>query len=123
MIIPRTPIGRRTAACWLLGSAVLFVITLLRIETGSGERSALSTLVALYFMAFPAGHLGVLAIAAVKIHLYVESQAVLSIGHEAVALWIALTLLGYFQWFVALPRLAQGCRWLAAFLFKRIFAR
>ena len=47
----------------------------------------------------------------------------LSIVTEGLALWAALTVLGYLQWFVLLPWLARGARRLVDRLCARFLAR
>ncbi len=117
---PRHPFLRVIAVLWLLAAIVMLVVTLLRPEIGPNERSALSSLVPLYFLSLPAGHLGVTALNELKVKRYVESRYVASVFSDGLALWAALTLLGYVQWFVLLPWLARR---LADFLCNRFLAR
>ena len=44
-------------------------------------------------------------------------------AEEGLLLWIALTMLGWLQWFVLLPWVARKARKATDFLFKRFFAR
>jgi hypothetical protein len=114
---------RAALALWLLIAVVLLVVTLLRPEVQADERSALSTLVPLYFMSFPLGHVGVMALSRLKLELYAGSAYVPGIHEEGLLLWLALTVLGLLQWFVLLPWLARKSRQLADFLSRRFFAR
>ena len=84
----------------------------------AGERSALSTLVPLYFLSFPLGHAGVAVLSWLKVKLYTGSGHVLGMHEEALLLWSALTVLGLLQWFVLLPWVARWSRRLGDFLFK-----
>ena len=120
---PRHPALRIAAVAWLLAAVVLIAVTLLRPETQANERAALSGLVALYFLSFPLGHLGLLAVGKLKLELYVTSHFVPGIVFEGLMLWGALTALGYLQWFVLLPWVSRKCRLLAEFLSRRFFAR
>jgi len=122
-LVPRHPVLRIVATAWLIASAVLLVVTLLRPEVGLNDRAALSGLVPLYFISFPLGHLGLLALGKLKLELYVTSQFVPSIFSEGLMLWAALTALGYLQWFVLLPWVSRLCLRLAGFLSKRYLAR
>ena len=120
---PRHPVIRIVATLWLLAAAVLLLVTLLRPEVHANDRAALSSLVPLYFLSFPLGHLGLLAINQLKLELYAASHAVPGIFSEGLMLWAALTVLGYVQWFVLLPWVSRLCRRLASFLSKRYLAR
>lgn len=120
---PRHPVLRIVATVWLLASVVMLVVVLLRPEIQANERAALSSLVPLYFLSFPLGHLGLLAVNQIKLDLYVTSQVVPGIFYEGLMLWATLTVLGYVQWFVLLPWVSRLCRRLADFLSKRYFAR
>jgi hypothetical protein len=120
-------IGDRTRAAlraalvaWLLVAIVLLAVTLLRPDMQADERSALSTLVPLYFMSFPLGHAGVAALSRLKVELYTASGGVLGMREEALLLWSALTALGLLQWFVLLPWVARTSRQLGDCLFKRV---
>lgn len=120
---PRHPALRVAAVAWLLASIVLITVTLLRPEIQANDRGALSTLVPLYFMSFPLGHLGVMAISKLKVALYMDSQYVPGIFTEGLILGTCLVVLGYFQWFVLLPWVSRKCCQVADFLSKRYFAR
>lgn len=114
---------RIAAVIWLLAAIVVLVVTLLRPEIPANDRAALSSLVPLYFLSFPLGHAGVLALGWLKVKLYVNSGMVLGIFSEGLILWGALTVIGWLQWFVILPWLVRKSRQLADFLFNRYFAR
>ena len=122
-LFPRHPVLRIVATLWLLAAAVLLLVTLLRPEIQANDRAALSSLVPLYFLSLPLGHLGLLAVNQVKLDLYVTSQAVPGIFTEGLILWAALAVLGYLQWFVLLPWVSRLCHRLAGFLSKRYLAR
>jgi hypothetical protein len=122
-LFPRHPVLRIVATAWLLASVVMLLVTLLRPELGLNERAALSSLVPLYFLSLPLGHLGLAALGKLKLELYVSSQFVPSLFSEGLMLWAALTVLGYLQWFVLLPWLSRKCRSLADVLSKRYLAR
>lgn len=114
---------RVALALWLLIAVVLLVVTLLRPEIQADERAALATLVPLYFLSFPLGHVGVMVLSRLKIELYAGSGYVLGIHEEGLLLWLGLTVLGLLQWFVLLPWTARKARQAADFLFRRFFAR
>ncbi len=120
---PRHPILRVVATAWLLASVVMLIVTLARPEIGLNERAALSSLVPLYFLSFPLGHLGLLALNRLKVELYVTSHVMPGIFTEGLLLWALLTLFGYVQWFVLLPWLARKSRQLTDFLFNRHLTR
>ena len=122
-IFPRHPILRIVATAWLLASIAMLLVTLLRPEIGLNERAALSSLVPLYFLSFPLGHFGLLALNRLKVDLYVTFNVVPGIFTEGLLLWVLLTILGYAQWFVVLPWVSRKFRQLADFLFNRHLAR
>jgi hypothetical protein len=118
----RHPFLRFAAIVWLLIAMAILAVALQRSGTGPHERTALSTLVPLYFLSFPSGHMGVRAVSRLKVKLYHHSNYVPEVAAEAVALWTSLTVLGYLQWFVLVPWVARGLRWLAGFLCGRLRA-
>lgn len=120
---PRHRFMRFMATLWLLAAVAMLLITLLRAEIWPNDRAALSTLVPLYFLSLPSGHLAVVALTKLKIELYVGSGQVLSIFSEGLALWTALAALGYLQWFVMLPWIARRARDLTDRLCARFQAR
>lgn len=122
-LVPRHPVLRAAATAWLLVAVVLLVVTLLRPEMQAGERTALASLVPLYFLSFPLGHLGVMALSRLKLELYAGSGYTLGMHEEGLLLWLALAVLGLLQWFVLLPWVARRARQATDFLFKRLFAR
>ena len=122
-LFPQHRLLRIAAVSWLLVSAVLITVTLLRPEILANDRAALSSLVPLYFLSLPLGHLGLLAVNRLLLELYVTSHTVPGIFSEGLMLWAALTVLGYIQWFVLLPWVSRLCRRLAGFLSKRYLAR
>ncbi|HEY7656628.1 MAG TPA: hypothetical protein VH881_07175 [Burkholderiales bacterium] len=122
-LLPQHPVIRLVATAWLLASVVLLTVTLLRPDITGNDRAALVYLTPLYWLSFPLGHAGVLAGIRVRLELYLELNFVPSILSEGLYLWTVLTALGYLQWFVLLPVLAQKCRQLADVLSRRSPAR
>jgi hypothetical protein len=122
-IVPRHPWMRLAATAWLLASVVLLTVTLLRPDITGDSRSALVALTPLYWLAFPLGHVGVMAGIELRLRLYLELNFVPSVLAEGLYLWTALTVLGYAQWFVLVPLLARTLRQLSGFLSKRTAAR
>jgi hypothetical protein len=122
-LLPQHPVIRLVATAWLLASVVLLTVTLLRADITGNDRAALVYLTPLYWLSFPLGHAGVLAGIRVRLELYLELNFVPSILSEGLYLWTVLTALGYLQWFVLLPVLAQKCRQLADVLSRRSPAR
>ncbi|MGH8703692.1 MAG: hypothetical protein ACREVR_21270 [Burkholderiales bacterium] len=122
-LFPRHPVMRLVATAWLLASVVLLTLTLLRPDISGNDRSALVYLTPLYWLSFPLGHAGVIAGIELRLRLYLEMNFVPSILSEGLYLWTALTVLGYAQWFVLLPLIAQKCRQLAHFLSRHFPAR
>jgi hypothetical protein len=108
--LPRRRYLRIAAAIWLAAALVVLVAMLLRPELRADERSALSSLVPLYFMSFPLGHVGLEAIIRLRVELYVASGFVPGIFPEGVWLWALLTVAGYLQWFALLPMITTGIR-------------
>jgi hypothetical protein len=122
-LFPRHPVMRITATVWLLASVLMLTFTLLRPDIAGASRSALVYLTPLYWLAFPLGHVGVMAGIELRLRLYLELNFVPSVLAEGLYLWAALTILGYVQWFVLVPILAQKLKQLSGFLFKRDPAR
>jgi hypothetical protein len=122
-LLPRHRVTRFAATLWLLASVVMLVITLLRPDIHGNDRTALIYLTPLYWLSFPFGHLGVMAGIRLRLELYLSHNLVPSVFAEGLFLWTALTVLGYLQWFVLLPWVADGCRRLSRFLFNRDAAR
>jgi hypothetical protein len=120
---PRNPVMRAVATAWLLASVVMLTFTLLRPDISGNERSALVYLTPLYWLSFPLGHAGVIAGIQIRLELYLNYNFVPSILSEGLYLWTVLTALGYAQWFLLLPLVAQKCRQLSHFLSKRDPAR
>lgn len=120
---PRHPVMRLVATAWLLASVVMLTITLLRPDISGNDRSALVYLTPLYWLSFPLGHVGVIAGIQIRLELYLSFSFVPSILSEGLYLWTTLTALGYVQWFLLLPLVAQKCRQLSHFLSKRGPAR
>jgi hypothetical protein len=123
ILLPRHRVTRLAATLWLLASVLMLTATLLRPDIHGSERAALVYLTPLYWLSFPLGHLGVMAEMRLRLELYLSYNMVPSIFAEGVFLWTALTLLGYAQWFLFLPWVAEGCWRLSRFLFNRDPAR
>lgn len=122
--MPRRRALRILAVVWLLAAVAMLVITLLRPEIQADERRALSSLVPLYFMSFPLGHLGLEALIRLKVELYVANEFVPGIFPESVWLWTLLTVLGYAQWFLLPPLISSAIRRLGnAYTRRRAAAR
>lgn len=117
-LFPRHPVLRIAAMLWLLAAVALLLVTLLRPEIQANERAGLSSLVPLYFLSLPLGHLGVLALGWLKVELYVSYQFVPGLFAEGLMAWALLAVLGYAQWFVLVPWLAGQCRRLAGLPFR-----
>ena len=124
-LVPRGRTARWLAIAWLLAAVVMLVLMLLRPELQADQRTALSTLVPLYFLSFPLGHAGLMACNQLKLALYLDSgfDFVPAIFTEGMFLWVFLTVLGYVQWFLLLPGISRKCARLARFLFTREAAR
>ncbi|HKA40019.1 MAG TPA: hypothetical protein VKD25_09625 [Burkholderiales bacterium] len=123
VFFPRHRVTRLAATLWLLASVLMLAATLLRPDIHGSDRAALIYLTPLYWLSFPLGHLGVMAGIRLRVELYLSDNLVPSVFAEGLFLWTALTVLGYLQWFVLLPRVADGCRRLSRFLFNRDAAR
>ena len=107
---------------WLLVSLATLLVMLLRPGVYAGDRSALSTLVPLYWLSLPLGHVGVMEGIDIRTALYVAGAAP-GILAEGLYLWLVLSLLGYVQWFLLLPRIARACQQLLQCLFNRDAAK
>ena len=122
IFLPKHPASRRVAALWLLACLATLVIMLLRPGLYEGDRSALSTLVPMYWLSLPLGHAGVLAGIDIRTALYLAGAAP-GILAEGLYLWLVLAVLGYVQWFLLLPLIARKCQQLLHFLFNRDAAK
>jgi hypothetical protein len=122
MLLPTHPASRRVAVLWLAACLATLVVMLARPGLYEGDRSALATLVPLYFLSFPLGHAGVMAGIEIRTALYLAGAAP-GILAEGLYLWLALGALGYAQWFLLLPLIARQCQRLLHFLFNRDAAR
>ena len=119
---PRHRVSRRIAAIWLFFCVATLVVTLARVALHEGDRSALTTLVPLYWMSLPLGHAGIMAIIDIRTALYVAG-AMPGLLVEGFASWLVLMALGYVQWFLLLPLVARGCQRVLQFLFNRDVTR
>jgi hypothetical protein len=123
-LLPRHRVLRIVATVWLTAALAILAVMLLRPELQADERRALSSLVPLYFMSFPLGHLGLEALIRLKVELYVANEFVPGIFPEGIWLWTLLTMLGYAQWFLLPPLISSAIRRLGrAFTTWRATAR
>ena len=114
---------RVVAALWLAAALAMLVAMLVRAAGAPGGRAALAVLVPLYFMSLPAGQLGMEAASRLRVYLYTEADYVPTLALEGAVIWIALSVLGFLQWFVVLPWLARRApQWIRS-LFGRYTAR
>jgi hypothetical protein len=97
----------------------LFIMTLLQRGLYADDRSALATLVPVYFLSFPCGHLALMAVNKIKLALYWSAEFSPGILAEGVFLWTFTVVLGYAQWFILLPWLSRKCLQLSRTLFNR----
>lgn len=118
-LLPKHRLSRFAATLWLLVCAVFLILTLLKHDLYSDERSALTHLVPVYFLSFPAGHIAVVAISKIKLALYLDVNFEPSILSECVFSWIFSVILGYLQWFILLPWVSRQCWRLFNALFNR----
>lgn len=109
-MFPQHRVMRIGAVLWLVVAAALLVAMLLRPELQANERKALSVLVPLYFMSFPLGHAGLLAVNRMTLELYLSNEFVPAIYVEGVWLWTLMTVLGYAQWFLLPPFVSSRIR-------------
>ena len=98
------------------------IVMLLRTGLNEGDRAALSTLVPMYWLSLPLGHVGVMAVIDIRTALYLSGMAP-AIAVEGLLLWLALAVLGYVQWFLLLPLIARKCQQLLLTLFNRDAAK
>jgi len=121
-LLPKHPASRRAAAIWLMACAAGLVIMLLRLVMNGGDRTALTTLVPMYWLSLPLGHLGVMAGIDIRtaLHLAGSPPGILA---EGLFLWLVLSVIGYAQWFLLLPLVARKCQQLLHFLFNRDTAK
>ena len=117
-LLPKHAVSRRLAALWLLACAVTLGIMLVRVGLHEGDRSALSTLVPMYWLSLPLGHVGVMAGVDIRTQLHVAGTPP-GILAEGLYLWLVLGILGYAQWFLLLPLIARGCQRLLQLVFNR----
>jgi hypothetical protein len=109
-LLPEHPVTRAIAAAWALICVACLLLTLLQADLYANERRALRLLVPVYFLALPSAHLAFAAIAKTKLALYLNAGMEPALPVEAAALWTLTVALGYAQWFIALPWLAQRFR-------------
>jgi hypothetical protein len=100
---------RVVAAIWLLACTTFLILTLAQPDLYEDKKTALARLVPVYFLSFPTGHLAVMAAMRIKLSLYLQFHADPDIFPESVFLWVAMTALGYVQWFLLLPWLSRKC--------------
>ena len=109
-LFPGHRVLRYVAVAWLLAAMVMLVVTLLRPDMQANLRTALSSLVPLYFLSLPLGHAGLMAVNKLKLELYLSNEFVPGIWSEGLLLWTLLTVLGYVQWFLLLPFISRKIR-------------
>ena len=119
--LPKHPVSRRIAMAWLVACLGTLIVMLARLGLHA-DRTALSTLVPLYWLSLPLGHAGMMGIIDARTALYLSGTAP-GIVIEGIASWLMLALLGYAQWFLALPLVARKCQQLLQFLFNREAAK
>jgi len=111
--------SRVAAALWFLACLAFLLLALLQRDLHANERSALAIMVPVYFLSFPFGHIALLAIAKIKLALYMNAGFEPSILAECLYLWTFMVVLGYLQWFIVLPWLTRKCWQLCSVLFHR----
>lgn len=115
-LLPRHPTARRVAAVWLAACLAILAVMLAHPGIDGESKSALRTLVPLYFLTFPLGHAGLMACIEIKLALYLREVPMPGILLEGLFLWTSMTILGYAQWFLLLPWLSRKCRQLSDLL-------
>lgn len=120
--LPRHPASRRLAALWLLACVASLVVMLVRLGLNGGDRTALTTLVPMYWLSLPLGHAGVMAGIDIRTALYLAGTPP-GILAEGLYLWLALGVIGYGQWFLLLPLAVRKGQQLLHFLFNRDAAK
>lgn len=118
-LIPQHRYTRVVALVWFAACFVFLVLTVLRANQHIEDRTALATLVPVYFLGFPSGHLALLLINKIKLALYLNVEFEPSLWSEGVLLWTLTTVAGYFQWFILLPWLSRRCVQLSRLLYRR----
>ena len=117
-ILPSHPASRRAAVLWLMVCAASLVVMLARLALHAVDRTALTSLVPMYWMSLPLGHAGVMAGIDIRTALYLAGTPT-SILAEGLFLWLVLGVIGYGQWFLLLPLVVRKCQQLLHFVFNR----
>jgi hypothetical protein len=120
--LPKHPASCRVAALWLLACLATLIVMLLRPGLYEGDRSTLTTLVPIYWLSLPLGHVGVMAGIDIRTALHVAGSPP-GLLAEGLYLWLVLSMIGYAQWFLLLPLVARKCRQFLHFLFNRDAAK
>ena len=108
-LYPRHRLSRIAAVLWLLVCLACLLITLLKPDLHGDDRSALKTLVPVYFLGFPSTQFAVVAMSKIKLATYLNAGFTPSVFSEGVALWVLMITLGYLQWFIVLPWISRLC--------------
>ena len=118
-LFPHHPVSRGAAALWFLACLTFLALTLLQAGLYVNDRNAFAMMVPVYFLAFPFGHIAVLAIARIKLGLYMNGGLEPDLLAECLMLWTCTVVLGYLQWFIFLPWLARKCWQVCGVLSRR----
>lgn len=98
------------AALWFVACLLVLLLTLPGLDAHTDTRSALARLLAVYFLGFPSTHLAFVVVSKLKLALYLGSGFEPSLLSECLFTWTLMVVLGYAQWFIALPWLSRLCR-------------
>ena len=104
-LVPRHRVGRYAAAAWALACAISLAAFLL-LPAVAGSRTPLTMFVPLYLTGTPSSHAAMLTVNELRLRIYLDGGT-LGLAAEGIMLWTLLTVLGYLQWFVVLPRLVR----------------
>lgn len=107
-LFPQHRVSRIAALCWLLACVGFLIVTLGQPALYANDRAALTHLVPVYFLGFPSTHLAFVIVAKIKLALYLNGEFEPGIFSEGVYLWTLMALLGYAQWFIALPWISRA---------------
>ena len=119
IVISGRSVRRSAAVIWLAACAVFLIVLLSQPGMPDESKSALKTLVPLYFLSFPLGHAGLTALVEIKLALYLKGAPMPGIVLEGLFLWMSMSILGYAQWFVLLPWVSRKCRQVADYVVFR----
>ncbi len=105
-LIPTSTIGRVVACTWLLACVGMVVFAW---EQQGIHDMPEAFIWLMIFLTFPIGY-AVAMVVGVVMSVLPESSAAYHPFWDLVPMWIALTVAGYFQWFVAIPWLWRKLR-------------